>query len=81
MSTQEVTRAALALPAKSKARLAEQLLSSLEEQERADIDRAWAVEADRRLRAFRAGRMKSYPAEEVFRALENRNSRATRKRV
>ena len=36
------------------------LLSSLEEHERLEIDHAWAAEAERRLREFRAGRMKSY---------------------
>jgi len=72
MSSQEIVRAALALPARSKASLAAKLLASLEKEQRKKIDRAWAEEVDRRVRAFRAGKTRAIPAEEVFAALEHR---------
>jgi putative addiction module component (TIGR02574 family) len=65
-----VFQAALALPAEDRAVLAEKLLESLEGKERAEVDAAWAVEAERRINAYERGLMKAVPAEEVFRFLD-----------
>jgi putative addiction module component (TIGR02574 family) len=67
--TQELLRSVLALPAIDRAALADELLSSLEPPDSA-IDERWAIEAETRLAAFKAGTMKAIPAEEVFRELE-----------
>ena len=60
-----IVNAALALPAENRATLAEKLLESLEK-ERAEIDAAWAEEAQRRLQAYEQGLLKAIPGDEVF---------------
>jgi len=49
-----------------KARLIEMLYASYDVQECKNIDEAWAKEAENRLSAFEAGKMKGIPAEDVF---------------
>jgi putative addiction module component (TIGR02574 family) len=65
----QVLTAALALPAPERAALAEKLLDSLEPANQAEIDAAWAAEAEDRLRAYKEGTIKAVPAEEVFSSL------------
>ena len=55
----------LALPALDRAALAEELLSSLDRPD-PSMDEQWAIEAEDRLAAFRAGKMNAVPADEVF---------------
>ena len=62
-----VLRAALKLPPRSRARLAGQLLASIEGQAQKRIDRLWGREVEARIDAFDAGQMKSFPAAEVLR--------------
>lgn len=72
--SETVFEAALALPAEERVALAEQLLDSVgKNAEQQEIDREWLEEIERRLRAFRAGEVQGIPAEEVFRALHERN--------
>jgi len=68
----EIRTAALLLPAEEKARLAEELLSSLDESNRAEIDAAWAEEIERRIDELESGNVKTIPADEVFRQLRDR---------
>lgn len=64
MTNYDVEAEALKLPSHERARLAEVLIASLdEEDEWAD---AWAVEADRRFQELRSGAVKGIPADEVF---------------
>lgn len=67
-----IFKAALSLPADTRASLAERLLESLEEKDRADIDEAWALEAERRIQAFEQGSVSSIPGDEVIRSLPPR---------
>lgn len=69
---QPITKSALALPAKSRAKLAEALLKSLDNPNQEELDGLWAVEAEERINAFESGKMKSFPGKEVFRALKSR---------
>ena len=62
--------AALSLPDESRAVLAEKLLDSLGDKIPQDIEEAWIKEAERRLQAYREGKIKAIPAEEVFRTLQ-----------
>lgn len=68
-TAQELLKSALSLPAIDRAALAEELLSSLDRPDSA-VDELWAIEAEDRLAAFQAGRMKAIAAEEVFRELD-----------
>jgi putative addiction module component (TIGR02574 family) len=50
-----------------RAKLAEDLLSSLDEPSEIEVEKLWIEEARRRLAAYRAGQVEAIPAEEVFR--------------
>jgi len=67
--------AALKLPHKERAKLASQLIRSLDDLPEAEWEEVWAAEAERRLENVRAGRSKETPLKEVFaraRALQSR---------
>ncbi len=61
----QILQCALALPDVERAAIVESLLASLDRPE-AIIDESWAEEAEKRLAAFDAGRIKAIPAAEVF---------------
>lgn len=63
--TQEILHRALALPPVEKARIVDQLLSSLNEPDEG-IDALWRKEVEDRIEAFRAGTLKSVSLEEVL---------------
>jgi putative addiction module component (TIGR02574 family) len=67
MSTeaQEILDRALALPPVEKARIVDQLLSSLDQPDEA-IDALWRKEVEDRIRAYNAGILKSVSLEEVL---------------
>jgi putative addiction module component (TIGR02574 family) len=58
---------ALKLPAHARARLAERLISSLDDQIDPDAEKLWVAEAERRLEELRSGTVKGRRAEAVFR--------------
>jgi putative addiction module component (TIGR02574 family) len=67
MSTvQEIEQAALKLPRKTRVALAERLMESSVTKREKEISALWADEAERRIVAYEAGKMKSVPAEVVF---------------
>lgn len=63
----EVSTAALQLSIEERAELAGRLLLSLDEPSGSEVERLWLEEAERRLKEFREGRVRSIPADEVFR--------------
>jgi putative addiction module component (TIGR02574 family) len=60
---------ALRLPREERARLAEALISSLDEE--SEIEKAWSAEIKRRVEELRSGAVQSIPAEEVFAELDD----------
>jgi putative addiction module component (TIGR02574 family) len=58
-----VLEAALALSEPERVAVAEELLQSLGGKTQAEIDEAWVAEAERRLEAYRQGKIRSYSAE------------------
>ena len=66
MSTQEITANALNLPPKSRARLAAQLLESIDAQKQRKLDAVWAREAEARIDAHDAGNQKTIAAADVL---------------
>ena len=74
-SAAKVVNDALSLPAKSRAKLAERLLESLDDPQQKEIDRLWAEEAEDRIEAYDKGELKAIPGEEVFRRLKPRKKR------
>jgi len=72
MTTAKLAREALSLPPKSRAKLAEKLLESLDDSKQQEIDALWAEEAESRIDAFEQGKLKAVPGREVFRKLKAR---------
>ena len=62
----ELSERAKVLSAEDRARLAEELLASLEESPSAEVDNAWDAEIQRRIAEVEAGTAVLAPAEEVF---------------
>jgi len=58
---------ALKLSPKERARLAERLISSLDDHSDPDSERLWLEEAERRLDELLSGKVAGIPADEVFR--------------
>jgi putative addiction module component (TIGR02574 family) len=67
MSAESITAAALALTPEEKAKLAEQLLDSLDRPDQAEIDTAWAEEAERRIDRLDRGEERTVPADQALR--------------
>jgi len=53
-------------------RAAEELLRSVGDPEQGEIDAAWAVEAEERIRAYEAGEAQATPGDEVLRRILGR---------
>ena len=66
MSSKEILEQAMMLKAEERFMIVEGLLKSLDEPDR-NIDEIWAEEAEKRLKAYRDGRLEGIPMEEVFR--------------
>jgi putative addiction module component (TIGR02574 family) len=66
---------ALSLPPRSRAKLAERLLESLDDSTQKEIDRLWADEVEGRIDAYERGELKGIPGEEVFRRLKPRKKK------
>ena len=65
MGKQEIVAQALKLDPAERFDLVDQILHSLDKPDPA-IDRVWLEEAEKRLAAYRAGKVKGIPAEEIF---------------
>ena len=64
MTVNDIEAELLKLPSHERARLAEVLISSLDEED--EVARAWADVAERRYEELRTGKVKGIPAEDVF---------------
>ena len=65
MSTKEILEQALKLKPEKRFTLVEGLIRSLDEPD-SKLDDIWAGEAEKRLRAYREGRLEGIPMEETF---------------
>ncbi len=65
MSSKEILEQAKDLKAEERFMIIEELLKSLDEPDR-KIDEIWAEEAEKRLNAYRDGKLEGIPMEEVF---------------
>jgi putative addiction module component (TIGR02574 family) len=79
MSTEELLAQVLRLPRPDRARLAEELLSSLEEADQEEVAAAWAPELERRSREVAEGRVQTVAwgtaRTEILQELEERRAR------
>ena len=65
MSTKEIMKEALKLKPEERFTLVEGLIKSLDEPDK-KLDDIWAEEAEKRLKAYREGRLEGIPMEEIF---------------
>ena len=70
MTIDELENLLLQLPQPERARLAERLIASLDDE--SELEKTWYDEVERRLAEFESGQMESVSAEEVFSALQAR---------
>ena len=68
ISPQQIEAGALELPTSERARLARRLIVSLDEEveDPTEVERAWEAEIQRRLDEYRAGKVQTTPAADVF---------------
>jgi broad specificity phosphatase PhoE len=71
MKLSELENEALRLDPRSRARLAERLLGSLEDLSEGEIEKLWLDEAERREREWDAGKVEEIPADQVLRELRS----------
>ena len=62
----QLEKRVLSLPTEERARLAERLIASLDDLNDEENERLWLDEAERRLEAYRAGRIGARPADDVI---------------
>lgn len=67
MTIEQLESALLKLPANERARLAQRLISSLDEE--SELERVWYDEAERRLAEIQGGIVREVPADEVYKSL------------
>ena len=65
MSCKEILEKAIRLKPHEKLALIESLLRSLDEPDKS-LDEIWAIEAEKRLAAYREGKLKGIPMEDIF---------------
>ena len=65
MSSKEILKQAMTLKPEERFMIVEGLLKSLDEPDR-KIDEIWAEEAEKRLKAYRDGKLEGIPMEVVF---------------
>jgi putative addiction module component (TIGR02574 family) len=66
-SSRQLESKALKLPRKNRARLAQRLISSLDQETDVDTEKLWREEAERRLAELKSGKVIGIPAERVIR--------------
>ena len=65
----ELESQALKLSRRQRARLAQRLISSLDQEVDADAERLWLAEAERRLADLKSGKVAAIPAERVLKKI------------
>jgi hypothetical protein len=68
MTFKAIEAAAMKLPPQARSKLAATLLSTLDADDPAETERIWVEEAERRYRAYQAGRTRAVPAKQAIAA-------------
>lgn len=77
MSTQfdQVAADAMKLPLRDRVRLAQQLVSTLDDQSETEVEELWFTEAKRRLDELHSGKVSGIDADEAFKAAREKLAR------
>lgn len=73
MKTKKIEAQALHLPKLPRARLAQKLIESLDEEN--EVEKAWAKVAEQRYQELKSGTEKSIPADQVFAEIRSNQSK------
>jgi putative addiction module component (TIGR02574 family) len=65
LKTEKLIDEAMSLPVEQRAKLADELLKSLNPSQE-EIDKLWAVEAEKRVAEIETGKVQTIPGEKVF---------------
>ena len=65
MSNKEILKQAMKLKPEERFLIIEGLIKSLDEPDK-NIDEIWAIEAEKRLKAYREGKLKGLPMDDIF---------------
>ena len=65
MSNKEILKQAMKLKPDERFLLIEGLIQSLDEPDK-NIDEIWAIEAEKRLKAYREGKLEGIPMDDIF---------------
>ena len=71
-NTAKLVTEALSLPPRSRARLADKLLESLNQPRQGEVNKLWAAEVEDRIDAYEKGEIKVIPGKRVFRNLRTK---------
>ena len=71
-NTAKVVTEALSLPPRSRAKLADKLLESLNQPRQREVNKLWAAEVEDRIDAYEKGEIKVIPGKRVFRNLRTK---------
>lgn len=63
---EEIVANAMKLPLRERIQLAQQLISSVDEQLEEDVEALWFAEAERRLDELQSGKVQGVPSDEAF---------------
>jgi putative addiction module component (TIGR02574 family) len=69
---EKLLREALSLPLDLRTELVDKLLQSLNAPLKADVEQAWAEEAERRLDEISSGKVQAIPGDDVFKKIHDR---------
>jgi putative addiction module component (TIGR02574 family) len=77
MSTQfdQIAADAMKLPLRERVRLAQQLVSTLDDQPETEVEELWFIEARRRLDELHSGKVSGIDADEAFKAAREKLAR------
>ena len=74
MTKEQLLAEAMALDVKERESLAEELLLTVDDGTREEVDAAWAEEIQRRIAEYERGEVKAIPGDQVLRELRGRHN-------
>ena len=75
MTKEQLYAEAMALDVREREALAEELLLTVDDGTREEVDAAWAEEIERRIAEYERGEVKAIPGDQVLRELRARHDR------
>jgi putative addiction module component (TIGR02574 family) len=75
MTKEQIYAEAIALDVREREALAEELLLTVDDGTREEVDAAWAEEIERRIAEYERGEVKAIPGDQVLRELRARHDR------